>query len=210
MNNTGLLHVTSRTADGSPTGLAAIDQELDRLRAKLADLSAHYTDQYPGGRESERTNRQDRKDERPISSPSRRLQAEWKTGRRCRSSDAIPKLDAAAAIAEPTASQPGGDHKSGAGYRRAQSQSQQLPGSFERRATAREQQLADLTRGYDQSKANYDDLLKKKNESEMATSMEQMQQGERFTMLDPPSLPPSRIFRTASSFVESDLASVWR
>jgi uncharacterized protein involved in exopolysaccharide biosynthesis len=54
---------------------------------------------------------------------------------------------------------------------------------------ASEQQLADLTRGYDQSKANYDDLLKKKNESEMATSMEQMQQGERFTMLDPPSLP---------------------
>ena len=53
----------------------------------------------------------------------------------------------------------------------------------------REQQLADLTRGYDQSKANYDELLKKKNESKMATSMEQMQKGERFRMLDPPSLP---------------------
>jgi hypothetical protein len=54
---------------------------------------------------------------------------------------------------------------------------------------ATEQQLAELTRGYEQSKANYDDLLKKKNQSVMATSMEQMQQGERFTMLDPPSLP---------------------
>jgi succinoglycan biosynthesis transport protein ExoP len=32
-------------------------------------------------------------------------------------------------------------------------------------------------------------LLKKQNESEMATSMEQMQQGERFSMIDPPSLP---------------------
>ena len=53
----------------------------------------------------------------------------------------------------------------------------------------REQQLADLTRGDEQSKANYDDLLKKKNQSEMATSMERMQQGERFSMLDPPSLP---------------------
>ncbi|MGA8866918.1 MAG: hypothetical protein WB510_08110, partial [Candidatus Sulfotelmatobacter sp.] len=53
----------------------------------------------------------------------------------------------------------------------------------------REQQLADLTRGYDQSKANYDDLLKKKNESAMATSMELLQQGERFRILDPPSLP---------------------
>jgi len=54
---------------------------------------------------------------------------------------------------------------------------------------ASEQELADLTRGYEQSKANYDDLLKKKNASEMATSMEQMQQGERFKVLDPPSLP---------------------
>ena len=53
----------------------------------------------------------------------------------------------------------------------------------------REQQLADLTRGYEQSKANYDDLLKKKNESAMATSMELLQQGERFRMIDPPSLP---------------------
>jgi polysaccharide biosynthesis transport protein len=53
----------------------------------------------------------------------------------------------------------------------------------------REQQLSDLTRGYDQSKANYDDLLKKKNESAMATSMELLQQGERFRIIDPPSLP---------------------
>ena len=53
----------------------------------------------------------------------------------------------------------------------------------------REQQLADLTRGYDQSKANYDELLKKKNESKMATSMELLQQGERFRVIDPPSLP---------------------
>jgi hypothetical protein len=31
-----------------------------------------------------------------------------------------------------------------------------------------------LERGYDQSKVNYDDLLKKKNESAMATNMERM------------------------------------
>jgi len=52
-----------------------------------------------------------------------------------------------------------------------------------------EQELADLNRGYEQSQANYNDLLKKQEESQMATSMEQMQQGERFKMLDPPSLP---------------------
>ncbi len=54
---------------------------------------------------------------------------------------------------------------------------------------ATEQKLTDLTRGYDQSKANYDDLLRKESDSQMATSMEKMQQGERFRTLDPPSLP---------------------
>jgi uncharacterized protein involved in exopolysaccharide biosynthesis len=63
-----------------------------------------------------------------------------------------------------------------------------------------EQQVADLTRGYDQSKANYDDLLKKESESSMATSMEQMQQGQRFTMLDPPSLPVSPDFPNRLTF----------
>src|SRR3984885_4801196 len=54
---------------------------------------------------------------------------------------------------------------------------------------AREQQFADLTRNYEQSKADYDELLKKKNSSQMATSMELLQQGEHFQMIDPPSLP---------------------
>ena len=64
----------------------------------------------------------------------------------------------------------------------------------------REQQLSDLTRGYDQSKANYDDLLKKKNESAMATSMELLQQGERFRVIDPPSLPAKPDFPNRLKF----------
>ena len=64
----------------------------------------------------------------------------------------------------------------------------------------REQQLADLTRGYDQSKTNYDDLLKKKNESKMATSMELLQQGERFRVVDPPSLPQKPEFPNRLKF----------
>ena len=58
----------------------------------------------------------------------------------------------------------------------------------------REQQLTDLTRGYEQSKATYDDLLKKKNESAMATSMELLQQGEHFRIIDPPSMPTKPSF----------------
>ena len=70
----------------------------------------------------------------------------------------------------------------------------------------REQQLSDLTRGYDQSKANYDDLLKKKNESAMATSMELLQQGERFRIIDPPSLPVKPDFPNRLKFCGIGLA----
>jgi succinoglycan biosynthesis transport protein ExoP len=52
-----------------------------------------------------------------------------------------------------------------------------------------EQELAEISRGYDESKANYDSLLKKQSQSLLATSLEKRQQGEQFRILDPPSLP---------------------
>ena len=52
-----------------------------------------------------------------------------------------------------------------------------------------EQQLADISRGYDESKTNYNSLLQKQNQSQLATSLEQRQQGEQFSIIDPPSLP---------------------
>jgi polysaccharide chain length determinant protein (PEP-CTERM system associated) len=52
-----------------------------------------------------------------------------------------------------------------------------------------EQQLADVSRGYEESKSNYNSLLQKQNQSQLATSLEQRQQGAQFRILDPPSLP---------------------
>jgi len=57
------------------------------------------------------------------------------------------------------------------------------------RAPVREQQLLDINRDYDQSRANYDSLLAKKNQSQMATNLEKTQQGEHFRVVDPPNLP---------------------
>ena len=58
---------------------------------------------------------------------------------------------------------------------------------------ATEQELADISRGYEESKANYDSLLQKQNQSQLATSLEQRQQGEQFRILDPPSLPAQTV-----------------
>jgi polysaccharide biosynthesis transport protein len=52
-----------------------------------------------------------------------------------------------------------------------------------------EQELADVSRGYEESKSNYNSLLQKQMQSQLATSLEQRQQGEQFRIIDPPSLP---------------------
>lgn len=52
-----------------------------------------------------------------------------------------------------------------------------------------EQELADVSRGYEESKVNYNSLLAKQNQSQLATSLEQRQQGQQFRILDPPTLP---------------------
>jgi len=52
-----------------------------------------------------------------------------------------------------------------------------------------EEELEAVSRGYDESKANYDSLLQKQHWSQLATNLEQGQQGAQFTVIDPPSLP---------------------
>jgi protein tyrosine kinase modulator len=53
----------------------------------------------------------------------------------------------------------------------------------------REQQIAELTRDYEQSRRSYELLLAKRDQSEMATNLEKRQEGQQFRVLDPPNLP---------------------
>ncbi|MGD0445057.1 MAG: hypothetical protein ABSA39_14075 [Edaphobacter sp.] len=184
------LHTTSRSADGTPTGLAEIDQDLARLRTKLADLSSRYTDHYP---EVENVKNEIAKTEKTRTMLVAEMKSKGSEGKKVDDGAGRDALDPSQSS---TLLQLQGQLQ--ANQAEIANREQAVIGlktrvnSYQDRlnsSPAREQQLADLTRGYDQSKENYDDLLKKKNESAMATSMEQMQQGERFSMIDPPSLP---------------------
>jgi hypothetical protein len=73
-------------------------------------------------------------------------------------------------------------------------------------APVMEQQFADITRDYDQSKTDYEALLAKKNQSEMSTDLEKTQQAQHFRMLDPPNLAvkpykPNRLIFCAAGLV---------
>jgi len=63
-----------------------------------------------------------------------------------------------------------------------------------------EQEYKEITRDYQTAQGFYNDLLKKKNESGMATDMEQRQQGEQLIIMDPANLPESPTFPNRPMF----------
>jgi uncharacterized protein involved in exopolysaccharide biosynthesis len=70
-----------------------------------------------------------------------------------------------------------------------------------------EQQVKELTRNYQTASEIYNDLLKKRESSAMATDLEHEQQGENFRVLDAPSLPSAPSFPKKSIFVGGSLAA---
>jgi len=175
------------TTQGGPVDLPGIDRELDSLKAKLAALSAHYTDRHPDIQNlKEEIARTEKLKGAFLAGVKGNAKGANQSDDEGVGSDAQngPALQLESQLRANQAEVSNREHAISALTNRINEYQARLNSE-----PAVEQQLADLTRGYEQSKANYDGLLKKENDSEMATSMEQMQQGERFKMLDPPSLP---------------------
>lgn len=174
-------------ADATPTGLGALDAQLQKMKDQLADLRTRYTERYPAVRSLEaeiaRTQQLRNSTAAALSKSARSSQAAAAAPVQAQNQDSplVPLQGQLKANQIEIANREQAIAALTARISQYQGRLNATPES--------QQQLANLTRNYDQSKAYYDDLLKKKNESSMATSMEQMQQGERFILLDPPSLP---------------------
>jgi polysaccharide chain length determinant protein (PEP-CTERM system associated) len=70
-----------------------------------------------------------------------------------------------------------------------------------------EQQYKEITRDYQTALQFYNDTLAKKNQSEMATSLERAQEGEQFRIMDPPSLPEKPSFPNRPAFAGAGLGA---
>jgi polysaccharide chain length determinant protein (PEP-CTERM system associated) len=70
-----------------------------------------------------------------------------------------------------------------------------------------QQQFKALTRDHQTALDFYNDLLKKRNESQMATELERRQEGQQFRVLDPPSLPEQPSFPKPTVFGLGGLAA---
>ncbi len=169
-----------------PVGLAGLNQELDRLKAQLADLSSRYTDQHPDVRKVKEQIAHTEK-------AKQQLIADMKAkGTDNTAPAAIDYTGKEAGPIMEVESQLKGNQIEISNRQHAISDLEAKIDDYQsrlNRSPVREQELADITRDYDQSRANYDSLLAKRNQSQLTTNLEKRQEGEHFRMIDPPSLP---------------------
>jgi polysaccharide chain length determinant protein (PEP-CTERM system associated) len=192
---------SAKSPDGTTSGgLPAMNQEITRLQAKLDDLSSHYTDRHPDVRKV-----------KEQLAKAEKMRDQMVAAMKVKSAEPVSESsdagDSSIQASDPAQLQVQSQLRSNQTEISNREHSitllQAKVAEYQARLNqepVREQQLADLTRGYEQSKSNYDDLLKKKNESKMATSMELLQQGERFRVVDPPSFPQKPDFPNRLKF----------
>jgi len=173
------------------------EQELAALQAQLSSLLAKYTPEHPDvikvKAQIEELNR--RMAEAPAPKP------------------AVPASQAS--LREPPAIQQlrtriKQDDFTIAELTKRQSQIQDQIRAIQGRLQASpvvEQQLKEMTRSYQTASEIYNDLLKKRETSAMATDLEHQQQGENFKVLDAPSLPTTPSFPKKIIFVGGGLGA---
>ena len=174
--------------------LVQIDREIMQMEANLSTLREHYKDTYPDVRRlqsqlssakkmREQVLAEEEETAKEPASPTRRLDpmlekearqldtAIERTEAQLKAKDVEAKnLNAEIANAEK-------------GIRTIQSRIESTPVS--------EQQYADIIRDREVAKLKYDDLSKKRSQSQIAEDLERRQQGETLEVLDPASLPQS-------------------
>ena len=196
------------TTLGGSSDLEAINRQLDTLESKLQELKARYTDQYPEVQQVKAAIVETEKEREQLigglkkSGDGKEPDAEESARAVEDSAQNAPLIQLQGQLRADEAE---------IANRRATIEGLKSRINLYEARLSREpavgQQLADLTRGYEQSQKNYDELLKKENDSKMATSMEQMQQGERFRMIDPPSLPLRPDFPNRLKMCEAGLGA---
>lgn len=176
----------------------AQNNELTSLQAQEADLSARYTPDYP--------------DVVTVRRKIKELQAQ------------MAKAPAAPAVASSSAA-PARNEPASVQQLRAQLRALDMGISSKRHDQAMissqvrsyqdriqssplvQEQYKNMTRDYETAQQFYDELLKKMNQSKMATDLERRQQGEQFRVMDEPNLPDAPYFPKRIVFAGGGLAA---
>lgn len=173
-----------------------MDTQLTALQTQLANLQARYTDDYP---DVVKTKNAIAALQKKIADSDTPKASEDKPSKVASEPSQIAQLRAEVhttdqVIAEKT---------------REQGKIQQAIKVYQDRvqsSPAVEQQYKELTRDYQTALEFYNDLLKKRDQSAMATDLERQQEGEQFKILDPANLPDQPSFPNRPAFAFGGLA----
>jgi uncharacterized protein involved in exopolysaccharide biosynthesis len=174
--------------------LVQLDREIMHLEATLTTLRQHYKDTYPDVRKvqaqlstaqqvREKVLAEEEKESKEPVVASKRVDPMYE--RETRQLDAVIERLEAQLQAKDTEAKTYQDSIASAekGIKVVQSRIESTPIS--------EQQYADIIRDREMAKLKYDDLNKKRSQSQIAEDLERRQQGETLEVLDPASLPQS-------------------
>lgn len=169
------------TPEHGGVGPQAQQVELQQLLAEEADLSARYTDDYPDVVSVRRKIAELRQKIAQTPAPT------------TTSSATTPKPTDSVSVQQFRLQLRAMDQEI-AQKKRDQAAIQGQLHMYQERVAASpevEEEYKSITRDNQTAQAFYDDLLRKMNESKMATDLERRQQGEQFRVMDEPNLPES-------------------
>ena len=185
---------TTATLVGSGTSLSPAQQELQALQLQEAELSSHYTADYPDVIAVRRKIAEKKKEVAAEVVPAAGTPAASK-----REPMAVQQLRAQIQAVE----------RGIQAKRQEQAQIQSNVRIYQDRIQSSpmvEEQYKLLTRDYQTAQSFYDTLLVKMNQSKMASDLEKRQQGEQFRIMDEPNLPDGPTFPKRGVFVGAGIA----
>lgn len=180
------------SSDGS-TAPQTLEGQLVEMRLKLQDLEARYTANHP---DVTKLKRQIAEAERLKKQSDSELAARLKDLKAGKGDDpaASAELEVGPEASTPMMqlqSQLKANQMEISNLQQRQHTLESQVASYQARLNVTpetEQDLTAISRGYEESKSNYNSLLQKQMQSQLATSLERRQQGEQFRVIDPPSL----------------------
>jgi len=183
-NQTYLNSLQTQYQNMSDTAMApqSIDTQLDSARSSLAAMEARYTDDHPDVKKLKETIASLEKLKKDMANEARDQVESGESPQAVQQGNAMMNLKTQMKLNQQE-------------LQRTQQEMQRLEQTaqvYQARLNATpavEAQMGDMMRDFGNLKKEYQELLGKKTESQLATSLERQQQGAQFRVIDPPSLP---------------------
>ncbi len=166
----------------------SIDQQLESARATLASLQARYTDDHPDIKKLKETIASLEKLKKDMANEARdNIESNNASPSQVQASMPLVQLKTQMKINRMEIDQAGQQ------IQRLE-QAGQVYQARLNATPAVEAEMGDMVRDFGNMKKEYTELLAKKQQSALATSLEKQQQGAQFRIIDPPSFPDKPSF----------------